>query len=169
MNKKLKIILGVSGVALVSAAVAAAAVWHFAPAPAPITAATTATAATAAAAASVAAQAEAKADQEPAKYVTLDKVIVMLRRAPGEAQSHYLSADLVLATTAEHEKKTKEHLPLLRSIAVGALSRYQMSTASAMTVQQYADELNRTFDASYAKANGEKPFTEVMIGKLIIE
>jgi flagellar FliL protein len=158
MNNKLKMILGVSAVALVSAAVAGAAVWHYAPqlvASAP--------------AAGEKAQVEVKKDAKPAKYVTLDKVIVMLRRGPNEVTTHYLSADLVLATTAEHEKKTKEHLPLLRSIAVGALSRYQMGTASAMTVQQYADELNRTFDASYAKANGEKPFTEVMIGKLIIE
>jgi flagellar FliL protein len=157
MNSKLKTILGVTGVALVSAAVAAAAVWWYAaPGLAP-----------AAAAEKVAAT--ARADKKPAKYVTLDKVIVMLRRTPNQAETHYLSADLVLATTVEHEKKTKEHLPLLRSIAVRALSRYDMGTASAMTVQQYADELNRTFDASYAKENGEKPFTEVMIGKLIIE
>lgn len=158
MNSKLKMILIVTGVALVSAAAAGAAVWRYAP-----------QLASGAPAAAEKPQAEAKGDGTPAKYVTLDKVIVMLRRGPNEAQAHYLSADLVLATTAEHEKKAKEHLPLLRSIAVGALSRYQMSTASAMTVQQYADELNRTFDASYAKANGEKPFTEVMIGKLIIE
>jgi flagellar FliL protein len=158
MNSKLKTILGVTGVALVSAAVAGAAVWWYSPSVPP---------SATAAAAKVAA--DARADKKPAKYVTLDKVIVMLRRAPNQAEAHYLSADLVLATTEKHEKKTKEHLPLLRSIAVRALSRYDMGTASAMTVQQYADELNRTFDASYAKENGEKPFTEVMIGKLIIE
>ncbi|HEX9173713.1 MAG TPA: flagellar basal body-associated FliL family protein [Telluria sp.] len=162
MNNKLKTILGVAAVALVSAAVAGAAVWHYAPQLA-------AAAPAAGQKAQAEVKAELKADARPAKYVTLDKVIVMLRRGPNEVQSHYLSADLVLATTADNERKTKEHLPLLRSIAVGALSRYQMGTASAMTVQQYADELNRTFDASYAKANGEKPFTEVMIGKLIIE
>jgi flagellar FliL protein len=156
MNNKLKMILGVTGVALISAAAAGAAVWWYAPSSAP-------------GAAAAKAQVEAKADKKPAKYVTLDKVIVMLRREPNQAAAHYLSADLVLATTAEHEKKTKEHLPLLRSIAVRALSGYAMSTASAMTVQQYADELNRTFDASYAKEKSEKPFTEVMIGKLIIE
>jgi flagellar FliL protein len=158
MNSKLKIILGVTGVALVSAAVAAAAVWWYSPSFAP-----------AGATAHKEAPAEAKADKTPAKYVTLDKVIVMLRRGPGDTEAHYLSADLVLATTEEHEKKTKEHLPLLRSIAVRALSGYAMGTASAMTVQQYADELNRTFNASYAKEKSEKPFTEVMIGKLIIE
>jgi flagellar FliL protein len=156
MNKKLKTVLGVTAVALLSAALAGAAVWRYGPSQA--------------AAAGAPQKADVKAEKKkPAKYVTLDKVIVMLRRAPNEAETHYLSADLVLATTEEHEKKAKEHLPLLRSIAVRALSAHAMSTASAMTVQQYADELNRTFDASYAKEKSEKPFTEVMIGKLIIE
>ena len=103
------------------------------------------------------------------KYVTLDKVIVMLRRAPAEQATHYLSVDLVLATTAAEEKATKEQLPLLRSIAVSALSARTMAEASAMTVDQYAAELNKVFNANYAKENHLKPFSEVMVGKLIIE
>jgi flagellar FliL protein len=160
MNNKLKMILGFTGVALLSAAVAGGAVWWYSPSPkAPV----------ASAAGKAKAEVEVDKDKKPAKYVTLDKVIVMLRRTPNQAEAHYLSADLVLATTEHNEKKTKEHLPLLRSIAVRALSSYEMSTASEMTVQQYADELNRSFDASYAKEKSEKPFTTVMIGKLIIE
>jgi len=89
------------------------------------------------------------------KYVTLD--------------THYLSVDLVLATTAADEKATKEQLPLLRSIAVSALSARTMAEASAMTVDQYAAELNKVFNANYAKENHIKPFSEVMVGKLIIE
>ena len=103
------------------------------------------------------------------KYVTLDKVIVMLRRAPAEQSTHYLSVDLVLATTAEGEKATKEQLPLLRSIVVSALSARTMAEASGMTVDQYAAELNKVFNANYAKENHIKPFSEVMVGKLIIE
>ncbi len=103
------------------------------------------------------------------KYVTLDKVIVMLRRAPAEQATHYLSVDQVLATTAAEEKATKEQLPLLRSIAVSALSARTMAEASAMTVDQYAAELNKVFNANYAKENHLKPFSEVMVGKLIIE
>lgn len=106
---------------------------------------------------------------KPLKYITLDKVIVMLRRDPAAGGTHYLSTDLVLATTAEQEKQTKEHLPLLRSIAVRALSAHTMAEASTMTVEQFAEQLNQTFDASYATQELEKPFSEVMIGKLIIE
>jgi flagellar FliL protein len=93
----------------------------------------------------------------------------MLRRSPGDTEAHYLSADLVLATTDDHERHAKEHLPLLRSIAVRALSGYTLPVASNMTVEQYADHLNKTFNASYARERTDKPFSEVMIGKLIIE
>jgi len=103
------------------------------------------------------------------RYVTLDKVIVMLRRAPAEQAAHYLSVDLVLATTAADEKATREQLPLLRSIALSALSARTMAEASAMTVDQYAAELNKVFNANYAKENHIKPFSEVMVGKLIID
>ncbi|OON64106.1 flagellar basal body protein [Massilia sp. KIM] len=150
---KAKLIIAFAGVALAAAAAAGGAMWYLSPAPA----------------------GTAAAEQKPApekkltKYVTLDKVIVMLRRAPNEQAAHYLSVDLVLATTPELEKETKEHLPLLRSVAVAALSPRTLSEASAMTVDQYAEQLNKTFDAAYAKENHIKPFSEVMIGKLIIE
>lgn len=103
------------------------------------------------------------------KYLTLEKVIVMLRRNPGDAESHYLSADLVVTTTEEKEKQAKDHLPLLRSIAVKALSSYPMEKAQTMTVDQFAEQINEAFDASYAKEKAEKPFSEVMIGRLVIE
>jgi flagellar FliL protein len=38
-----------------------------------------------------------------------------------------------------------------------------------MTVEQVAAQLNKTFDANYAREEREKPFGEVMIGKLIVE
>jgi flagellar FliL protein len=155
MNSKRNPIMAFAGVALVSAALAGGATWWLAtPKPA-----------------ATAGAASKKADlaKKPAKYVTLDKLIVMLRRGPHDTEAHYLSADLVLATTDEKEKHAKEHLPLLRSIAVRALSRYTLADASGMTVEQFAAHLNQAFDASYAKERLDKPFAEVMIGKLIIE
>ena len=153
---KAKLIIAFAGVALAAAAAAGGAMWYLNPAP-------------------LKAGAEAKVEHKPepekklTKYVTLDKVIVMLRRAPNEQAAHYLSVDLVLATTPELEKEAKEHLPLLRSIVVSSLSTRTLSEASAMSVDQYAELLNKTFDASYAKENHLKPFSEVRIGKLIIE
>ena len=159
MNSKLKMIIGVVAVAVLSAAAAGGAMWWMKPQAAE------------AAGAAHAAEAPKKKEKsdKPVKYVTLDKVIVMLRRAPNEAQAHYLSTDLVLATNEEGEKQTKEHLPLLRAVAVRALSAYSLAEAQAMTVEQYAEQLNKTFDANYASEERDKPFDEVMIGKLIIE
>lgn len=151
---KAKLIIAFAGVALAAAAAAGGAMWYMKPAPA---------------AAAGAVAAKPAPEKKLTKYVTLDKVIVMLRRAPNEAAAHYLSVDLVLATAPEDEKTTKEHLPLLRSIAVSALSARTMAEASAMTVDEYAAELNKTFSASYDKDNQIKPFSEVMVGKLIIE
>ena len=157
MNSKLKMLAALTGAVLLSAAAAGGAVWYFMPKPAG-----------AGAAADKKAEADKPKEAKPAKYVTLDKVIVMLRRGPDDA-THYLSADLVLATTAAKEKETKENLPLLRSLAVRTLSSYTMAEASSMTVEKYADALNASFNAKYEREHAEKPFTEVMIGKLIIE
>ncbi|MFC5509931.1 flagellar basal body-associated protein FliL [Massilia jejuensis] len=158
MNSKLKILIGVLAVVLVGGGTAGGAMWWM----------KSQEAAPGAQLAAKAAPKKEKSD-EPSKYVTLDKVIVMLKRGPDETKTHYLSTDLVLATDAKGEKPTKEHLPLLRAIAVRALSSYTLAQASAMTVEQVAAQLNKTFDANYASEEREKPFGEVMIGKLIVE
>jgi flagellar FliL protein len=156
---KMKTIIAIAGAVIISAAGAGGAVWWFMPKPA------------SAAGTETKAHAEAKTPKEgkPLKYVTLEKVIVMLRRGPDEADSHYLSTDLVLATDPKKEKEAKENLPLLRSLAVRTLSSYTMAEASSMTVEKYAEQLNRSFNADYERTHTEKPFEEVMIGKLIIE
>ena len=158
MNSKLKMMIGVLAVVLVGGASAGGAMWWM-------------KSQEPAHGAEVAAKAPPKKEKsdEPAKYVTLDKVIVMLKRAPNETTTHYLSTDLVLATDAKGENPTKEHLPLLRAIAVRSLSSFTLAQASSMTVEQVAAQLNTTFDASYASDEREKPFGEVMIGKLIVE
>lgn len=149
---KAKLIIAFAGVAVAAAAAAGGAMWYMNPAPA-----------------AGAAAARPAPEKKLTKYVTLDKVIVMLRRAPNEQAAHYLSVDLVLATTPAEEKEAKEQLPLLRSIAVSALSARTLAEASSMSVDQYAAELNKVFDANYEKENHVKPFSEVMVGKLIIE
>jgi flagellar protein FliL len=114
-------------------------------------------------------QAKVEVDKREYKYVSLEKVIVMLRGKAGEPMSHYLAVDLVFKTPLEHEKTTKEHLPLLRSVAVKALSTYPLERASLMTVEEFATDINRAFSQRYAAEHAEKPFAEAMIGKLIIE
>jgi len=161
MNSKLKMIAGVLAVVLVAAGAAGGTMWW-------MKSQAAAPGADATAKATPKKEKKEKSDK-PARYVSLDKVIVMLKRAPNEGSTHYLSTDLVLTTDEEGEKPTKEHLPLLRAVAVRALSSYTLAQASTMTVEQVAAQLNKTFDASYAHEEREKPFGEVMIGKLIVE
>jgi flagellar FliL protein len=156
---KTKTIIAIAGAVIIAAGAAGGAVWWFMPKPA----------AAAGAQAKAPAEAGKQKDGKPVKYVTLEKVIVMLRRGPNEADTHYLSADLVLATDPKREKEAKENLPLLRSLAVRTLSSYTMAEASGMTVEKYAEQLNHSFNADYERTHTEKPFEEVMIGKLIIE
>jgi len=118
---------------------------------------------------SPAAAAEPEHDKTVYKYVSLDKVIVMLRGAEGKPLSNYLAVDLVLKTSAEQEKATKDHLPLLRSVTVKALSSYTLASAGQMTIDQFTTDINRAFKESYARDHREQPFAEAMIGKLIIE
>lgn len=103
------------------------------------------------------------------RYLTLDKTIVMLRNQAGDPVSHYMAVDLVFKTELPKEKTVKEHMPLLRSVTVKALSGYTMDKASTMTIEQLATDLNAAYKASYAHDRAEPPFAEAMIGKLIIE
>ncbi|MGE5451516.1 MAG: flagellar basal body-associated protein FliL [Acidobacteriota bacterium] len=103
------------------------------------------------------------------KYISLDKVVVMLRGKAGEPASHYLAIDLVFKTREEQERKVKEHLPLLRSIAVRSLSSFTLEKAGVMSIDQLTSEVNAAFNESYKREQREKPFAEAMISKLIIE
>lgn len=108
-------------------------------------------------------------DKKQYKYISLDKVIVMLRGRAGETPSHYLGVDLVFKSSQEKEKDVKEQLPLLRSIAVKTLSNYGFDKISSLTVEQLTSDLAVAYDETYVSSNREKPFSEVMIAKYIVE
>jgi flagellar FliL protein len=158
MKTKAKLIAVIAGVALLAASGAGAAVWWMQ---------------SHRAAPAGDAKAEApKEEVKPApdyKYVTLDKVLVMLRGPNGSAVSHYMAVDIVFKTLPEQEKRTKEHLPLLRTVAVKALSVHTVESATAMSVEDFALLLNKAYQANYAAEHREPPFAEALIGKLIIE
>jgi|GEM_PF-700937 len=108
-------------------------------------------------------------DKKQYKYVSLEKVIVMLRTPTGQTPSHYLGVDLVFKASLDKEKDVKEQLPLLRSIAVKTLSGYGVEKASSTTVEQLTSDLAVAYDETYVSTNREKPFSEVMIAKFIVE
>jgi flagellar FliL protein len=161
--KNLKLILVVAAVGLLTAAAAGGAVWW------KLGGSTQAAAPAEAGAKKVEAPAKPGPDY---KYVTLDKVLIMLRggSGPGAGSApHYMAIDVVFKTPPDQEKRAKEHLPLLRTIAVKALSDYTVDVAQGMTVAQFAEELNKAYKDNYAAEQHEPPFAEALIGKLIIE
>jgi flagellar FliL protein len=163
MNSKIKIVVAMLAVAVFTGAAGAAAAWYGLRArPGGLASATT----PASKAAPVPA---APIDTRVQKYVTLEKVIVMLRREPGDAATHYLAMDLVFRTSEDSERTTRDHLPMLRSVAVKTLSALAVDKAGVMTIDQYAADINRAFAETYARERREKPFSEAMIGKLIVE
>jgi len=167
--KNMKMIVAFALVAVVGAAVAGGAVWYMSKGDDAAAEAHDAKDAHGKDAKAKKAKKEEKKDETPPKYLTVDKVIIMLKRVPTDTSAHYMSADLVITTNVKQEKEAKEHLPMLRSVAVRTLSNLPMATAQVMTIDQFAAELNKAFDDTYEQEGREKPFSEVMIGKLIIE
>ncbi|WP_311196565.1 flagellar basal body-associated FliL family protein [Rugamonas fusca] len=151
----MKMIIAFVVVAVLGAGVAGGAVWYLSKG--------------ASAGTAEAKKAERHDDGKPPKYLTVEKVIIMLKRSPGDTATHYISADLVITTSEDKEKVAKEQLPMLRSVAVRTLSALPLATAQTMTIDQYAAELNKAYDETYAHDKRDKPFSEVLIGKLILE
>lgn len=108
-------------------------------------------------------------DNRVYKYISLDKVIVMLRGEEGEVAPHYLAVDLVFKTPEGEERKTREHLPFLRSVAVKSLSTLTMDNASRMTVDELTATINDAYAQQYTTDGQDRPFVDVMIGKLLVE
>jgi flagellar FliL protein len=108
-------------------------------------------------------------DTRAYKYINLEKVVIMLRSATGAPDPHYLALDLVFKTPTDTEAITREHLPLLRSVAVKALSSLTLQSASSLTIEELSRLINEAYSQTYAHDRAGAPFVEAMIGKLIIE
>ncbi len=149
--KKVKLISLVVGVALLTAlGGGAAAYWLLRPAKPAVAGAPT-------------------PDKREYRYVTLDKVIVMLRGREGGPLTNYLAVDLVFKTPVADEAQTKQQLPKLRSIAVRSLSEFTLEQAGMLTIPALSEHVQKAYVESFKAEARAMPFGEVMIGKLIIE
>lgn len=109
-----------------------------------------------------------KTDLRANKYVSLEKVIVMLQ-SEDDPVPHYLALDVVFTTPEKESKVMQDQLPLLRSVTVETLSGLSMQAAQALSVPELASLLNGAYRAVYANDLKGTPFTDAKIGKLIIE
>lgn len=108
-------------------------------------------------------------DMQQASYVTLDKVVVMLKAPEGRSNNYYLSADLVLRSDKAHEKALKAELPMLKSVAVRTLSQMDVVEARAMSMAAWSELLQRELFAAYDEHPDLRWFDQVSISRLIIE
>ncbi|MBD9370934.1 flagellar basal body-associated FliL family protein [Xanthomonas sp. XNM01] len=105
----------------------------------------------------------------PEHFVTLDKLVVMLRTEPQQTRARYLAIDLVFA--CEDKKKAaraKAQLPLLRSVAHRSLAGYRADEIRQMEI----DDLVGMLESEYRKVYGsekETPFSQVMIARMMLE
>ncbi|QRR33619.1 flagellar basal body protein [Hydrogenophaga sp. YM1] len=149
MSKKIWISLAAGAFVLLGAGSGLAA-WHFMGPPASETAAPV-------------------VDTREYRYVSLDKVIVMLRAREGGPLSNYMAVDLVFKTPVKAEVVTKQQLPKLRSVAVASLSELTLERASMLSIAELTDFLQQAYGESFERESRESPFTEVMVGRLVIE
>lgn len=109
-------------------------------------------------------------DMGQSRYVTLDKIVVMLQtQAESPSSNRYLSLDLVLRTDSLHEKAVKADLPMLKGVAVRTLSQLDVERAKGMSIDAWTDVLSADLMAAYADRPMLRHFDQVMVSRLIIE
>lgn len=108
-------------------------------------------------------------DMGKASYVTLEKVVVMLRPDAVEQGNHYLSLDIVLRTDKNHEKAVKGELPMIKGVALRALSKLGPAQARAMTIEEWTDLISQEVMGAYEGHLDKRGFDQVMVSRLIIE
>lgn len=118
----------------------------------------------------VAAVSTPQLDVRQASYVTLDKIVVMLKSDPSlRMHNTYMSLDLVLRTDKPHEKAAKAELPMLKGVAVRTLSQLTVEQARTMSIDEWTELLSADLVAAYASHPDLRPFDKVMVSRLIIE
>jgi flagellar FliL protein len=103
------------------------------------------------------------------RYVTLERLIVMLRDRAPAAHPHYLSLDLVFgAADAKQEKRLREQLPMLRALAYRTLAGYDAGQVRQMPVDALAAKLKAGYVLTYGTAEA-LPFADVLISKMMVD
>ncbi|MFH5254422.1 flagellar basal body-associated FliL family protein [Burkholderia semiarida] len=105
---------------------------------------------------------------DAARYVSLDKLVVMLRSAEA-ARPRYMSIDLVFTASDEKaEKRVREQLPLLRALSYQALSEKTVADVMRMKPADFSILLNKTYEPTFGSKDA-RPFADVLVAKVIVD
>lgn len=103
-----------------------------------------------------------------ARYVTLDKMVVMLKEPTG-TRIRYAAIDLAFEVSGEAaEKKVRAQLPLLRSIVHETVTRKSADDMRALGHAELAGLLEKACIAGYG-GSVEPPFERALLTRLVIE
>lgn len=104
-----------------------------------------------------------------ARYVSLDKLIVMLRGSEGSARPRYLVMDLVFsAADAKHEKQVRDQLPVLRATAYRTLAAHTPADVQRMGPTEFAALLRAEYESAYGAVD-RVPFDQVLVTKVMMD
>ena len=104
-----------------------------------------------------------------ARYVPLDKLIVMLRGTEGSARPRYLVMDLVFsAADAKLEKQVRDQLPVLRATAYRTLATQTPADVQRMGPVDFSNLLRAEFESAYGAGN-RVPFEQVLVTKVMMD
>ncbi len=104
-----------------------------------------------------------------ARYVPLEKLIVMLRAAEGASRPRYVVLDLVFsASDAKSEKQVREHLPVLRATAYSVMAERTAADVQRLGPIELAAVLNKEYEHAYGGAD-RTPFDKVLVTKVMMD
>lgn len=113
--------------------------------------------------------ADARADEPKgvSSFYPIEKLILNL---PDQGREHYFVIDLALQIddgTAHNELKNLE--PLLRSMVIGSLSALGFTELRALSMAQVQARLDLALSNEFSARNLKKPFSNVLVSKLIVQ
>lgn len=109
-----------------------------------------------------------KKESKPQKFIEVKNVVVTLQTTAH--QQHYLQMDLAFATSDEEgQKEVNELSPVLRGTTVTLLSAMDYDALREMPMDTLRQKLLAAYTARFIKLQTEKPFTDVIISKMVYQ
>ena len=109
-----------------------------------------------------------KKETKPKKFTEVKNIVVSLLNADHE--QHYLLMDLAFASVdEENAKKVTDMSPVLRGATVSLLSTMDYDQLREMKMEMVREKLLAEYTASFNKLHTTRPFTDVIISKMVYQ
>lgn len=109
-----------------------------------------------------------KKEEKPEKFIEVKNVVVSLQNADHE--QHYVLMDLAFASSDEEAvKEINDLAPVLRSATVSLLSAMDYDELRALKMDAIRQKLMAEYTARFTALHTTKPFTDVIISKMVYQ